>query len=252
MLFDGKVVIVTGASTGIGAATTRYFVGAGASVIANARDRERLETSVAGLPDNQVLTHAGDVSKAAEARALVARAIERFGRLDIIVNNASTIAVGTLETQTCDDWRQTFETNVDSIFHCCQAASPHLQAGAAIVNLSSVSGLGGDVGWPAYNAAKGAVSNLTRALAIELARRSIRVNAVLPSLVWTQRTEMLRKAEELAARQVSNIPLGRLAEPEEIAAVIGFLASDAASFVTGVNLPVDGGVSAGSGLASFF
>ncbi|CCE05351.1 Short-chain dehydrogenase/reductase SDR precursor [Bradyrhizobium sp. STM 3843] len=252
MRFDGKVVVVTGAGTGIGEATARYFVSAGASVVLNGRDREKLEKSASRYPADRALIHPGDVSERAGAAALVAKAIERFSRLDVLVNNASTIALGTLDTHSDSDWRQTFETNVDTVFHCCQAASPHLQAGAAIVNISSVSGIGGDIGWLAYNAAKAAVSNLTRALAIELGPQSIRVNAVMPSLAWTPRTAMLRDNAAMAERQIARIPLGRIANASEIAAAIAFLASEEASFITGINMPVDGGLTASSGLASFF
>jgi meso-butanediol dehydrogenase / (S,S)-butanediol dehydrogenase / diacetyl reductase len=252
MRFGDKVAIVSGSSAGIGAATARRLLAEGAFVMLNARQRESLALSASDLPQDRIHLYVGDVSIGVEARALIAATVERFGRIDLLVNNASSIVFADLASQTDDDWRQTFATNVDAAFHTCQAALPYFAPTASIVNVSSVSAMGGDAMMSAYNAAKAALSNYTRALAVELGPRGIRVNAVLPSVVWTDRTKILRDNPAIVSRQVARFPLGRIAEAEEIASAIAFLASEDASFVTGTNLPVDGGLTAATGLASFF
>lgn len=251
MRYQEKVAIVTGSSAGIGAATARRLASEGAFVVVNGRSSDKLERFASELPQERVLLHVGDVSEEANAKDLITAAIDRFGKIDVLVNNASFFGFADLASQTIDDWRQTFATNVDAAFHMSQAVLPHLAEGASIVNVSSVSALGGDLMMSAYNAAKGALTNYTRALAVELGSRGIRVNAVLPSIAWTERTAVLRDNPEIVAREIERLPLGRIAEAEEVAAAIAFLASEDASFITGVNLPVDGGLTASSGLAPF-
>jgi meso-butanediol dehydrogenase / (S,S)-butanediol dehydrogenase / diacetyl reductase len=248
MQFDGKVVIVTGAGSGIGAATAKRFGGAGAQVVLNDRTREPLEAVAAGLDPGRVVLQTGDVSEQADAEALIAAAIDRFGRLDVLVNNAGVVPTGPILEASVQDWRKVMAVDVDGVFFCTRAALPHLvQAGGNIVNVSSVSGLGGDWNMSFYNAAKGAVSNFTRSLALELGAQGVRVNAVNPGLTFTGLTQDIKRDQELMRRFAERIPLGRGAEPEEVADVIAFLASDAARYVTGVNLPVDGGLTASNG-----
>lgn len=248
MQFDGKVVIVTGAGSGIGAATAKRFGGAGAQVVLNDRTRGPLEAVAAGFDPGQVVLQTGDVSEQADAEALIAAAIDRFGRLDVLVNNAGVVPTGSILEASVQDWRTVMAVDVDGVFFCTRAALPHLvQAGGNIVNVSSVSGLGGDWNMSFYNAAKGAVSNFTRSLALELGAQGVRVNAVNPGLTFTGLTQEIKRDQELMRRFAERIPLGRGAEPEEVADVIAFLASDAARYVTGVNLPVDGGLTASNG-----
>ncbi len=248
MQFDGKVVIVTGAGSGIGAATAKRFGGAGAQVVLNDRTRDPLEAVAAGLDPGRVVLQTGDVSEQADAEALIAAAIDRFGRLDVLVNNAGVVPTGPILEASVQDWRKVMAVDVDGVFFCTRAALPHLvQAGGNIVNVSSVSGLGGDWNMSFYNAAKGAVSNFTRSLALELGAQGVRVNAVNPGLTFTGLTQDIKRDQELMRRFAERIPLGRGAEPEEVADVIAFLASDAARYVTGVNLPVDGGLTASNG-----
>ena len=246
--FTGKVVIITGAGTGIGAACARRFVQDGAAVVLAARRAGKLEELAGTLPPERVLVHATDVAEEAACNALVAATIARFGRLDVLVNNAGTAAFGSFVQGDIADYHRTMRTNVDGVVYCIRAAFPHLfKTQGNIVNVSSVSGLGGDWGLSFYNASKGAVSNLTRALAMEFGSQGVRVNAVNPSLTATDMSAAITGNPDLLAKFKDRMPLGRAAEPAEIADVIVFLASTDARFVTGVNLPVDGGVGASNG-----
>jgi meso-butanediol dehydrogenase / (S,S)-butanediol dehydrogenase / diacetyl reductase len=250
--FEHKVVIVTGAGSGIGAATARRFLREGAFVVVNGRREYKLQETVAGLDTAKALVHSGDVSDEAYVNRLVADTVARFGKLDVLVNNAATAVFGPFEETTTQDWRKVMATDIDSVFFACREALPHLlKSKGSIVNLSSASGLGGDWGLSAYNAAKGAVTNFTRALALEYGARGVRVNAVAPSLTSTEATFELEKSEALMAAFADRLPIGRAATPDDIAGVIAFLASEDAVFINGVILPVDGGVQASNGQPNF-
>ena len=246
--FKGKTVIVTGAGSGIGAATARRFSEEGASVVLCGRTSDKLEAVARDLPADRTLVHAADVADRQAVEGLVDAAVERFGRLDVMVNNAGIAPTGPITEASVEDWHAVMATDVDGVFYGCRAAVPHLvKTGGSIVNVSSVSGLGGDWNMSFYNAAKGAVSNFTRSLALELGAKGVRVNAVNPSLTFTDLTADMKDDAELMAKFKERIALGRAAEAEDIAPVIVFLASEDARFVTGVNLPVDGGLSASNG-----
>ncbi|MDK4715114.1 SDR family oxidoreductase [Rhizobium sp. CNPSo 4039] len=246
--FEEKVVIVTGAASGMGEATARRFSKEGANVALVDRRTEALEKVVADLPTERSLKQVVDVSASSAVAAMVSAVVERFGRLDVIVNNAGIHEGGEPADISDEQWRNVMATDLDGVFFGCRAAIPHLEkTKGSIINTASVSGTGGDWGMSPYNAAKGAIVNLTRALALDLGRKGIRVNAVCPSLTRTGMTEDMLKDEALVAKFKERIPLGRVCEPEEVAAVIAFLASDDASFVTGANIAVDGGVSASNG-----
>jgi meso-butanediol dehydrogenase/(S,S)-butanediol dehydrogenase/diacetyl reductase len=246
--FEKRVVVVTGAGSGIGAATAKRFASEGASVVLNGRDPGKLDRIASELDAGRTLVHAGDVSVQSDAEALMAAAVGRFGRIDVLVNNAGVAPTGPFLDASVEDWRKVMAVDVDGVFFCIRAALPHLLASkGSIVNVSSVSGLAGDWNMSFYNAAKGAVTNLTRSLALELGDKGVRVNAVNPSLTFTDLTHGMKDDDGLMARFADRIPMGRGAEPEEIADVIAFLASHDARFVTGVNLPVDGGLSASNG-----
>ncbi|PDT88809.1 3-oxoacyl-ACP reductase [Bradyrhizobium sp. Y36] len=246
--FQGKVVIVTGAASGIGEATARRFVAEGAKVAMIDRDEASLEKVAKSLPADQVMVQTADVSDSRAVDGMVAAVAGRFGRLDVIVNNAGVHEGGDPASITDEKWRKVMSTDIDGVFYGCRAALPHLEkTSGSIVNTASVSGTGGDWGMSPYNAAKGAVVNLTRALALDLGKKGIRVNAVCPSLTRTGMTEDMMDDKKLLAKFAERIPLGRVCEPQEVAAVIAFLASDDASFMTGANVAVDGGVSASNG-----
>ncbi len=245
--FEGRSVIVTGAGSGIGAATARRFAAEGAHVTLVGRTPEKLERVAADLPPGRAHVHAADVAERAEVDAVVAAARARIGRIDVLVCNAGVAQTGRLDDFAVEDWQRIQDINVTGVFHGCQAAIGALrETRGNIVTVSSVSGIGGDWGLFAYNASKGAVSNLTRALALELAPE-VRVNAVAPSLTATEMTAGMTDNADLLARFADRIPMGRGATPEEIADVIAFLASEDARFVTGVVLPVDGGLTASNG-----
>jgi meso-butanediol dehydrogenase/(S,S)-butanediol dehydrogenase/diacetyl reductase len=246
--FTDKVVIVTGAGSGIGAATVKRFAREGARVVLVGRNVEKLEAVAAGLKPGQKLVHAADVSDWEQVQALVAKTVEYFGQLDVLINNAGVAPSGKITEASIEDWHKVFAIDVDGVFHGCRAAMPHLiKSRGCIVNVSSVSGLGGDWKMSFYNAAKGAITNFTRALALDHGADGVRVNAVCPTMTRSELTEDMFSDETILAKFAERIALGRPGEPEEVADVIAFLASNDARFVTGVNLPVDGGLSASNG-----
>ncbi|MEL7729547.1 SDR family oxidoreductase [Citromicrobium bathyomarinum] len=254
--FTNRTVIITGSSTGIGEAIARRFASEGANVVLNSRSRDDLEKVAADLDDDRTLIVDGDISDADFANTLVAKTVERFGGLDCLVNNAGTATAGPLVEASDEDIDKVIDINVKGTLYACRAAIPQLAksdapGGGSIVNTSSVSGTGGDWTMPIYNASKGAVTNLTRALALQLGAQGIRANAVCPSMTKTAMSEGIRENNDLLEAFLQRNPLGRPGEPEDVAAVVAFLASEDARFVTGANLPVDGGVSASNGQPNF-
>lgn len=250
--FEGKVSIVTGAGSGIGAATARRFLQEGALVVLNGRRERKLRETVAGFDAAKALIHPGDVSDEAYVNRLVEDTVTKFGKLDVLVNNAGFAIFGPFEQITTEVWRKIMGTDLDGVYFGARETLPHLlRTKGSIVNVSSASGLGGDWGLSSYNAAKGAVSNFTRALALEYGSRGVRINAVAPSLTTTDATVDVEKSESLMAAFRDRLPIGRSATPEEVAGVIAFLASEDACFINGVILPVDGGLHASNGQPNF-
>jgi meso-butanediol dehydrogenase/(S,S)-butanediol dehydrogenase/diacetyl reductase len=244
--FADKVVVVTGAASGIGAATAVRFASEGAKLVLV--DIKDLSDTSAKLNGKDFLAHTADVSDEKAVDGMVAVAVERFGKLDVLINNAGVYAGGDPAKISTEDWRKVIATDLDGVFFGCRAAIPHLEkTGGSIINTASVSGTGGDWNTLPYNAAKGGVVNFTRALAMDLGKRGIRVNAVCPSLTRTDMTADMFKDDDMLKQFNERIPLGRPCEPEEVAAVIAFLASADASFITGAMIAVDGGVSASNG-----
>jgi meso-butanediol dehydrogenase/(S,S)-butanediol dehydrogenase/diacetyl reductase len=251
--FQGKVVIVTGAGSGIGAATANRFHAEGATVVLNGRREFKLAEVGTALGSDRYMIRPGDVSIVEDVENLVAEVISRFGKVDVLVNNAGTAAAGEFLTMPVQQWRDTFAGNVDGILNTARATLPHLiKSQGTIINVTSVSGLGAERGLSFYNAAKGAACNFTRSLALEFVQNGVRVNAVSPAVTFTDMNmPIFERYPEVLERLLERVPMGRGAQPSEVASVIAFLASDDASFVNGVNLPVDGGVAASSGQANF-
>lgn len=246
--FADKTVLVTGATSGIGRAAARRFADEGANVVVVDLDRAALEEASAELPQDRLLIQPGDTSNKDVAVAAVAAAIDRFGALDVLINNAGIASKGDIPQTSEADFDRVLAVNVGGYFHMAKAAMPELvKTKGSIVMTSSVSGLGGDWEMFAYNTSKGAVTNMVRAMALDAGKHGVRVNAVNPSFTDSGMTQDMQAKPELVAKFAERMPLGPIAQPEDIAAVMAFLASDDARFVTGVNLPVDGGLSASNG-----
>ncbi len=245
--FSDSVVLVTGGGSGIGLAIAQAFLAAGANVIVTGRRREPLDEFAAKNPGHAFALPA-DVSVKAEVDHVVTETISRFDRLDIVVSNAAVFVPGDLTELSDKDWTTMRAVNIDGFFHLAKATLPHLQrSGGTLVAVSSVSGLAGDWGQAGYNATKAAVSNFVRSLALDWGERGVRINAVAPALTDTDPVRAVTGDPRLLAQFENRVALGRMAQPADIAPAVLFLASDAAAYITGVILPVDGGTSASTG-----
>ena len=244
--FNGKVAIVTGGASGIGLATAERLASEGAAIAIVDRDLAAANVAAERIRGRggRGTAFAADVTNRGQLVSVFAAVGKTLGRVDVLVNSAGVIARGNLEETSIEEWRRVLEIDLSSMFYSASAALPLLRAagGGSIVNIASVAGLRGAVN-VAYVAAKGGVISLTRQLADELAKDHIRVNSVSPGFTSTPLNQELRDAG--AERYwADRIPLGRYGAPEEIAAACAFLASDDASYVTGFDLVVDGGLSA--------
>ncbi len=249
MLLKGRIALVTGASRGLGAATAILLGRRGARVAASARTVADLEEVVAKIEKEggRGLAVPCDVMDPEQVERTVARVVDEWGRLDILVNNAGMGGQGKpLEEVSIEEWDRLMTLNLKSAFLCIRAVAPIMkkQGYGRIINMSSVAGRShSELTGPVYGSAKAGMLGLTRYMAAQLGPYAITVNAVTPSIVMTERVRARFEAhsEEGRKKYLMNIPLGRLAEPEEIASVVAFLASDDASYVTGVSLDVNGG-----------
>jgi NAD(P)-dependent dehydrogenase (short-subunit alcohol dehydrogenase family) len=238
---DGKVCVVTGTASGIGAESARLFAAEGAAVVGVDLDADQAVGA---------LTIAADVSDEEQVRAAFAAARGRFGRVDVLMNNAGinpTDDGSVLETD-LEAWQRVLDVNLRGVFLCCKHGIPHLleAGGGSVINVASfVATMGAAVSQISYTASKGAVLSLSRELGVEFAARGVRVNALCPGPVNTPLLEELFSEDpERAAKRLVHIPMGRFGEPEEIAKAALFLASDDSSFVTASTFLVDGGLSA--------
>ncbi|MED0653712.1 3-oxoacyl-[acyl-carrier-protein] reductase [Anoxybacillus geothermalis] len=244
-MLEGKIALVTGASRGIGRAVALELARQGASVVVNYAGSEAKANEVVEMIRSlgrEAIAVQADVARAEEVERLVKTALDQFGRLDILVNNAGITRDNLLMRMKEEEWDAVINTNLKGVFLCTKAVTRPMmkQRGGRIINIASVVGVIGNPGQANYVAAKAGVIGLTKTAARELASRNITVNAVAPGFITTDMTEAL--SEELKGEMLKQIPLARFGEPDDVARVVAFLASDAAGYMTGQTLHVDGGM----------
>lgn len=248
----GKVAVITGASRGIGEAIAASLAAAGARVALASRKLDGLDAVAERIraAGGEAITRACHTGRAADVQALVARAQEAFGGVDILINNAATSPhFGPLLEAGEGQWDKTFEVNVKGYVHTIRACVPLMRerGGGSIVNVASVAGMVPHGGLGVYGVSKAAVIMLTKTLAAELAKDEIRVNAIAPGLIQTRFSEVLWSTPEMKEHALKTIPQGRMGQPEELTGAVLYLASDAARFTTGAVMVIDGGQTVGAG-----
>ena len=243
-----KVAVVTGAGSGIGRSIACRFAAEGASVVVNDLDKQAAERTVSeiGAGSGIAVAWQADVAEARAVEALVDETLRRFGRLDVMVNNAAAPLAALVADTDDQTWRRVLSVTLDGTFHGIRASLRVMtrQRSGSIVNIASVAGMGGSVAFGAYGAAKAAVLNLTQTAAVEIASHGVRVNAISPGTIATP--PMLAFIDQIGGADAfaKQLPLERIGDPDEVAHVALFLASEESSYVTGANYVVDGGVSA--------
>lgn len=239
MELNDKVAIVTGGSSGIGKFICKKLSEKGADVVVTDIDEEKGEEVANEINGDFKYC---DVSDRENVEDVVEEVVSENGKLDILINNAGIGSTNTIEEMTYEEWEKILSVDLDGVMYFTKAAVPHLkETEGNIVNIASIYGLVGDVGATAYNAAKGGVVNFTRSVADDLAQYNVRVNSICPGFVHTPMIEEALADDQFRKHILNDTPLGRVAQPEEIADVVAFVASEKASYITGANIPVDGG-----------
>ncbi|MFF0991362.1 SDR family NAD(P)-dependent oxidoreductase [Kocuria nitroreducens] len=246
--YDGTVVVVTGAGSGIGQAIARAFLENGASICVVGRHEPPLQETVQGFPEERVLMRTADVSDRTEVDDMISAVVDRFGRLDVVVNNAGVFEGGEIDDYDDAAWQRMHGINVDALLFVARAAMPWLQRSRGnIVAISSVSGMRGDWGQFAYNATKGAVNAMVQSLALDAGPHGVRANVIAPAFTATRLTRDRLDDPGFAAALADRVALGRAATPEDVARAVLFVAGPDAGYITGAVIPVDGGTTASTG-----
>lgn len=244
--FKNKVAVVTGSTRGIGKAIALAFARAGANVVVCGRDLKKAQEAANEIKKagkGRCAAFKCDVSRSSDVKNMIEAAVAEFGKIDILVNNAGVVDSGSLTELTEGSWDRTIDVDLKGVFLCSQAVAKHMMKRkyGKIINIASIAGLVGFLGAPHYCAAKGGVVNLTKEMALELARFGVNVNAIAPGIIETDMTKGILSDEKSRQAMLANIPLRRIGKPEDIANAVLFLASDDASYITGTTLIVDGG-----------
>jgi NAD(P)-dependent dehydrogenase (short-subunit alcohol dehydrogenase family) len=245
MRLSGKVAIITGGGSGIGKAIAMAFIREGAKVAITGRDSKKLDRAAAEIGAD-CLAVSADVSNGANVQKLVSATLDRFKRINVLVNNAAVLLPGTAESLSEEDFDQTFDINVKGLWLMSRAVLPHMRVagGGSIVNIGSVLSMVGARNRVAYSASKGAVMAMTKAMALDHAAENIRVNCIAPGIVETEMVARFSTDENARKQRVALHPIGRFGQPAEVASAAVFLASDESGWTTGSAITVDGGYSA--------